>query len=434
MKKLSLLFACFVLISGAAFCKSKLFPGYYITNNGDSVKCNIDFGDWNRNPTSITVFIGNEKKVLTVADSRGFGIFGYNDYITAAVTYHPGTIAGTLLPSEYQEKVQSVDCFLKVLVRGKYSLYQLVTTERPYYFESENNGAFSELVYRVRQQENRIDEDPQYRKTLFNLFVQEGSSDRYFTKINGALYNGSDLEKLFELLNEGQPGTQKTITRGKAIQLDIYGGAVLANFPSSFNGLYATGNKFGSAISPSFGANLLFTFPNRFKSFALGISSGYFCYSKSLDKTGSIAHNISANYYYTTDYTEKLIMKNSVLMTDLYAQYYLNHFSKTRFYVKGGLAVNISLNSNTDINSDYTISTTGVQNGNIPISEGGSAKATAVSLRKSFLAFHAGAGVAKGRSRLEASYYLDPGQLSLTQGTTFKIGLVGLYYYFAVLK
>jgi hypothetical protein len=124
----------FLLTFLAAFSGSKPFPGYYIDNNGDSVLCTVKFYDWHINPKTIIVNVKNSTLTLSPTEMKGFGVFWYSDYKSAKVSYHNSKISGLNLPEEFSESIKTQDCFLKLSVKGKYSLYELVQPERYYYF------------------------------------------------------------------------------------------------------------------------------------------------------------------------------------------------------------------------------------------------------------------------------------------------------------
>jgi hypothetical protein len=107
VKKLSCLPKNLILIvllcsNVSAFSNSTPFPGYYISSEGDSVLCDFKFNDWRNTPNTITVTVGNKTQTFASSEIKGFGVYGYGDYISANVSYHPGDISGTDLPDMYR--------------------------------------------------------------------------------------------------------------------------------------------------------------------------------------------------------------------------------------------------------------------------------------------------------------------------------------------
>ena len=136
----------FTFISLAGFSNSGLFPGYYINEKGDTIHCKIEFNDWNLNPKTIRVEVNGKKMEFTPNDIRGFGVDGYDNYLSARVQFHTAPISGKDVPSQFSDSVSTKTFFLKILDRGFYSLYDLVSTERVYLFFQLKDSSISELV------------------------------------------------------------------------------------------------------------------------------------------------------------------------------------------------------------------------------------------------------------------------------------------------
>jgi hypothetical protein len=124
----------FVSFSQFSFSNTKLFPGYYLLKNGDTVQCQLEFGDWNMNPQSIQVQVGTETRNFKPEEIGGFGVTGYSDYISATVTYHTSPVSGNYIPELLSDSTETGSCFLKVLDNGPYPLYDLLTQSRVYFF------------------------------------------------------------------------------------------------------------------------------------------------------------------------------------------------------------------------------------------------------------------------------------------------------------
>src|SRR5450755_2742021 len=149
-KKQTSLSLFFLYIVLAGFSNARLFPGYYINLKGDSIHCNIEFNDWNLNPKTIRVEVNSKKMEFTANDIRGFGVDGYDNYLSATVQFHTAAISGKDVPAQFSDSVSTTTFFLKILNRGFYSLYDLVSTERVYLFMQHKDSSISELLYRTR--------------------------------------------------------------------------------------------------------------------------------------------------------------------------------------------------------------------------------------------------------------------------------------------
>jgi hypothetical protein len=410
----------------------KEFPGYYIAKNGDSVLCKIDYGQWYINPKSIQVEVNNEKQILEPADIKGFGIPGFADYKAATVSFHTNPLKGSNLPENFSDSLETKTVFLKILVAGPYSLYELVLPQRFYYFIDDNNTAITELVDRARLKNLSIDEDPQYKNVFFGLFVKEGLLDRYQQRINYATYNGSDIKALVEILDEGHTGVKTVKINSKNFELDIFAGGTMHTFPSHFDGLYSKDNKFSSTFQPTGGLNLIYSFPS--SPFKAGLSVAFETYSATMTRTGTLLDSPDANYYDRTNYIEKLSVTNSAILTDLYVMYFFNPFAKVKYFVKGGLALTLSISNDYNVRSSYSVTDTGITNGVNPFAGSKQGVSELIKLIGNAPHFNIGFGVATGNSKLELLYYTSSELNSENSPASFRIGMLSLYYYYSIFK
>jgi hypothetical protein len=304
-KRLLTLFLILV-VSHVAYSNPKFFPGYYIELNGDSIVCKIEYLDWAMNPENVVVETSDGKRNFGASEIKGFGVFGYCDYRAATITYHKGFISGSILPEDFSDKVETKEYFLKTLVAGYYSLYELSLPERAYYFISENDGIISELVYRVKKNETHVIEDQQYKQTLFALLNKEGIQTDNFVIVNRALYNNSDIRPLIIKLNVKHTGINTVYARPKSkhIEFGVYVGGLLNSFPTAITGAYSKDNKVNSSVAATGGINFLYNLPFRFNSVAFGLSIGYLQYSFTINRAGTDSYYESANYNETITYSE----------------------------------------------------------------------------------------------------------------------------------
>lgn len=444
-------FLSLILISISSFCRENLFPGYFIKLNGDSVVCRIAYNDWRINPKTILVEVDNEKHTFNASDIKGFGAYGHNPYKSALVTYHINPISGVDLPEEFLDSVETKSYFLKTIVSGYYSLYELTLSDRSYYFLSYGDSSISELIYRAKRKENQIIEDQDYKNVLFDLYHKENISGDFSRLINNAFYSYSDLKPIVAKLNKNHIGINinqnlETATKKNKPELSVFAGGLQHNFPTTIHGDFATGVKFPSSISFSGGISLSYQFANQLKSFAVGISMGYSGYKLNFSKTGTNTFYESANYNSTTHYTEEISSSNSFISAGIYLLYYFNPLSKAKVYCKASGVGNISINQNRNIVTKYSYSTESTANGIPNPPQSGQGENALVVTKKFFIQFNPGIGMAFGRHKLEFDYYL-PAQLATgeTKGAQFfpgspvyeedfKMSMLGLYYSFTIFK
>src|SRR5687767_4571600 len=138
---------------------AKDFPGYYINNSGDSVRCFFKLKDWSNTPNSIDVSVNSVYSTMTPEDIAGFGIDGYGDYKSSKISYHKSNYTSLDAPDVLADSITTKFSFLEILVKGKYSLYELAESSKSYFFYQENNNEVIEFVYKVKRQDMNIEED-----------------------------------------------------------------------------------------------------------------------------------------------------------------------------------------------------------------------------------------------------------------------------------
>jgi hypothetical protein len=351
------------------------------------------------------------------------------------VTYHPDPITGTDFPNQFSERTETKSCFLKTVVNGPYSLYELDIPERYVFFVGQQGAQISELIYRVRREDQVIEEDQQYKRTLSAYFSQEGIDQKYGNSINSAGYHLSDIRKLVDRLNEHRTGKTTPKRRSGGItEIDVFAGGALHTFPTVFNGKYGQNDKLPGKLSPIGGLNFLYRFPGRFHSFALGASVGYTQFSSSTDRSGSIYTYNSVNWYYTTKYSEHLSMKRSQVEVNFYGMYFFNPSHTLRPYIKAGIAENYAISSNNDIYDAYQSTTTGISNGVNPINNNDKQTISTLSTKNVYFNINVEAGISTGRHRLELSAAVPQGDIGPERLVPYKVGSYCLCYFFSLLK
>jgi len=426
MKRLTL-FALSIFIYCTGY--SRDFPGYYINKNGDSIRCFFKFNDWEITPDAVVVTANNTTSTFTVADIIGFGIDGYDDYKSAKISYHKGNYTLLNAPDNFSDSITSKLSFLKILVKGKYTLLELAESSKSYLFIHEHDGEVTELVYRVKRTNMDIEEDNAYRYQIFNLFSKERIAHEYSNHITKSSYTSRSIKPLIKKLNTRVTGITYA-KKKEEIAVDLFIGGIDHKFPTAFDGMYTTGNRIDPVKSISGGANFLYFIPSRFKRFSVGLSAGYSSYSHSFTKSDSIVDFVSINNHRTTTYTEHQSLENKVIMVNLYGMGILNPHNKVTVYLKGGFNTNFILGSKNSIDIAYTSQTKGVRNGNVPV-EGSSEGVKRIPTYGLYYNLNGGIGLNAGNHKLEFIYY-TPGVLDPVY--KFKLKMIGVYYYFTIIK
>ena len=421
------------------YAASRPFPGYYITKNGDSIRCSIEYNDWYKNPKTIVVEVNNVKSTFAAADINGFGVTGYGDYKSATVSYHTNPVTGPNIPQEFSDQIETDDCFLKIVTLGVYSLYELVLPEKHYYFIQEGNGPISELIYRVKIDPINLTAIPdlRYKNVFSDLFAKENIGADYQYLITGAQYNKTSLERLIDRLNETKTGTKVTRSTNKnkerRLQLEVFAGGLSNSFPDPINGHYTSGNKMPSSFSPSGGVSLRYLIPGSFDAFSLGFSVGFDTYKTSVSKAGYGKDSSNSNDYSKTTYAENVSISNTFLMTNFNLMYRFIRSSKVNFYVKAGVGIDLSIAGNSKFQINYSDTIQYATNGILQPLAYGSYQQNPDYFVDVAASLNLDLGLIVGRNKLELAYYI-PKQLAGAGESSFRVAQYGLYYYYTILK
>ncbi len=406
----------------------RLYPGYYLTREGDTVKCNIELENWNRNPVLVHGEGPQGPLYFTAEQTKGFGVYGRVDYISARVTYHTEATSGTDLPSKFSNKTETRWCFLKVLNLGNFGLFELQTDQRTVFFLSDHGSEPMELIYRVAIEGTSVNEDNNYREVLMMMFNKEGMGDQHNRKITRASYNADDLQSLVSALNGTRSSQQFVASKSTPFELFFLAGLREFTFPSPFTGVYSINNHFSPSISPLLGFGVFYNLDPQTRRARIGLSVGYSRYQNHLTVSGKAGRYISQNFWDSTTYTEHLQGSNSLITSNLFFSYAFNSGSALRYYAKAGLYLTFSFKAS-GITSDYTGQYTYARNGIIygPQAVGGQYALFGVS--QNYGDFFIGGGLELRRNRLDLSYYL-PSYTGRFNGTStnFKIGGWNLAY------
>lgn len=428
LRVIAALFSC-ILITVEVDARD--FPGYYVKTNGDTIHCLIQYNDRESTPLFVNVKENASLLKFSATDISAFGVKGFGDFRSHKVKYHKGNFTALEAPDTYNDSIETKYSFVKVLVTGKYSLFELKESIRAYYFFSKENGDLQELIYRVKRVGMKIEEEEIYKQTISDLFTSEDILPNRKTEITDAAYLTRDLVPLIQRLNKNASIGKVRSRQPGLLQFDIFMGGINTDFPTSVDGKYSSvSTTFKGSSTLSGGVNLQYYVPSNFRRIAIGVSAGFNQYSSQLDRADSIGQYGSANFYSWTKYKEHFTLKNKVIMIDLYGMYILNPHDRLKTYLKAGFNTNLSIDKTRGISVTYTSTNRSVRNGNPP-QDWTDQGVKQISFQKNYYNIHAGGGVNFDNHKLEFAYY-TPGVLD--SDYIFKVKMIGVYYYYTVFK
>jgi len=124
--KNQLLVVLFTILSVHCFSQTSFQKGYYINNSGDKVECEIKNIDWKNNPTEFKFRLSEngEQSKETIKTVKEFGIYNFSKYIRSTVDIDRSSKNLKNLTTSRYPVFKAEELFLKVLVDGKYNLYE----------------------------------------------------------------------------------------------------------------------------------------------------------------------------------------------------------------------------------------------------------------------------------------------------------------------
>lgn len=342
-----------------AFGQSNYKRGYIVTNEGDTIRGEINF-NWNQKPTALSFREGSFVKSYSVDDVAAFRIQRGNLYIRKDVEVDVSPTAVEKLLEVGKDPMESMRLFLKVLQLGKANLYQSYDDNRQrfhYFLETANSEGAIELIENRR----KVLRDPdELRDGISNISALVKTQDKYKGQLT-YLLTGCDRSILE--IQEMEELTQKTITKviesynschtktvtyrqdkklsGANVELGILAGVQLFDIVLESETSFPAGLNTDAYLSPLIGLDVQFLFSNR-RVLSIGFQSYYsrFETSETFFERGAVLSGFSTINYEWQQFTNQLKFNFNFGVSDKF------------FFVNTGLGVNGILNARGDKSFD----------------------------------------------------------------------------------
>jgi hypothetical protein len=262
------------------------YPGFIVKKNGETVKGVIGISNEEKAIRQITFKQGEKTEILNATDIAAFGRDDIDYCVAATITYHTASLERDQAGKEYSDKTTTETMFLVQLVKGIYSLYEIETNARKYYFISKGGGPVLELLTRVKLDEsNALVEEPQYKNMLI-AYANESGNESLMEQIRNITYNDAALKRVIVKLNGNSGSSFVKNTFIKSSRIEIGAGGIITNFTATSVkgdqslGDLLSGTNFSSSTSPRIQVGLQFASNERYKMvkglLALGYSTAVF--------------------------------------------------------------------------------------------------------------------------------------------------------------
>jgi hypothetical protein len=219
--------------------QSSYHPGYIVLNSGDTLRGEIETTNWTINPTSIMFRGAGTSQHYQTGLLRAFGLDNGSQYQRFIFSYEPSVVELADATETLAGKAETKEAWLRLLYKGKYTLYEWATTKRKYFFVASDQHGIRELIYRVRlTTSGEMMKDEQFKNLLSNYAIAEGNEKNVQRHLTNANYNDKDLLRVFDQLN-GQKSSFKETNDGRS-KFDISAGGTV-NFIKSGGGVFIDG-------------------------------------------------------------------------------------------------------------------------------------------------------------------------------------------------
>jgi hypothetical protein len=195
-------FILFFLFVNIATCYSQknFLPGYIVETNGDTVKGQIKYLNWDRTPVKITFVSEGDEKMTEYRpyDIKGFCVNGER-YLSATVTIDDSPVRDNELVESDKPEWKTDTVFIRLLFSGSKSLFYFKDRNKKDHFIIGKDSAFETLLYRRYIQNiegvtySRTNE--KYKGQLILYMKDYPDLQKKITYTN---YNMNDLTKLFK--------------------------------------------------------------------------------------------------------------------------------------------------------------------------------------------------------------------------------------------
>lgn len=241
--------SAFLLLAHAGICQGFFKPGYIVLNTGDTITGEVEVKNWTINPETVSFKKENNVRVYSVKELKAFGVDNEARLTRYGVTYQLASADPADAEEQFDQRETTRDAWLRVLYHSNFSLYELNTTKRKYFFIEDDKGNLRELIYRVSMYNNQLQKDEQYKSLLLSYAGQNETYAALQKSLSTADYNNKDLIKAFSILNRGASGFEDK--KGTHTRVDVCAGASFTSFTTS-GGLYNDGSGAYAIYSANF--------------------------------------------------------------------------------------------------------------------------------------------------------------------------------------
>ncbi|WP_044206952.1 outer membrane beta-barrel protein [Flammeovirga sp. OC4] len=219
MKKLLLLLST-VLLSINIYAQISFERGYYINNSNRRVGCYIKNTAWKNNPSKFEYrsSLNGRSKKISITSVKEFGIGNSLRYVRKTVNIDRSSGDGGRLTSNKNAIFKQETLFLRILIKGKGTLYQYSDGNLERFFYSKDGSEVEQLVFKkFLINGSKIGTNNNFKEQLWDKL---GCSDLDINDIVTLRYERSDLVNYFIKYNRCEKS--KFVNYNKAQEKDTF--------------------------------------------------------------------------------------------------------------------------------------------------------------------------------------------------------------------
>lgn len=262
----------------SSFSQSNFHKGYFIDNKNTKIECLIKYENPLSTPSVFEYKLSEEAEpnYLNLQNSKLISIENIAKFVNATVAIDNHTSNIQNLERNKDITTSLKNCFLKVILEGKYTLYAYdENVER--FFYSKDNKEIILLKYKQYydyDSPSEISENTTFKRQLWNEVICESPKAQ---EINSLNYKLSDLEEYFTKINECISGQKQPIISKKYKGYFNVKASVYANFLN----VQFTADEFQFSSKTSFTLTGQFEYVFSFNNFrwSVNIEPVYFKYA-----------------------------------------------------------------------------------------------------------------------------------------------------------
>lgn len=353
MKPKYFFFRLFLFACVTSSAQVQFVSGYFISNDGQKIDCQIKNEDWRDNPSSFEYKLSENSQIEIGAIStvKEFGILNNIKYERYSVKIDKSSDRISELTSSKTPKFIEEILFLKVMVEGEANLYRYNKKNFKRFFFKIKNEPVLPLIYKKYRIGSKIGANERFKQQLISALVCGNTSNSIAESVS---YKDGDLERYFIAYNDECGSTESKIyneengNKKSELNLSVKVGVTNSKFSIERNLSFPTSNitsnysvDFGKKINPRFGLELELILPIDNNKWAIFIDPSYQRYSSKTDGIGiltTVEYETKANVYYNT------------VELPFGFRYYLYLSKKSRLFANASIAMVF----NSDSKIEYT--------------------------------------------------------------------------------